>query len=176
VFESLQESAFVSTKLRQKENDMKCKVILFAVLLFTSLLALASPPAKTHSPDAVAAGFVQAWNSHDKNEFTRLFIENAYWVPAVDVRLDGREKIVADLGKAHQTWAKETTMGASDMVVRPLRPDVAVVLFHAGFLDKDGKLMAPGNALLLVVVKQAEGWRIAAGQLTKPGSTNMPRP
>lgn len=154
---------------------MRSNVILFSAMMFSSLVGFASPRVIADNPSAVADRFVAAWNSHDKNEFAPLFTENAYWVPVVDARLDGRKDIVADLEKAHETWARSTTMGASDVVVRHLSPDIAVVLLHAGFLNKDGKLTVPSNALLLVVVKQAEEWRIAAGQLTKPGSTKMPQ-
>ena len=85
---------------------MKRKAALFFVLLFASLLAFASPPVEIKSPEAVADRFVQAWNSHDKNEFDRLFAEDAYLVPGVDARLEGRANIVADLGKAHENWQR----------------------------------------------------------------------
>jgi uncharacterized protein (TIGR02246 family) len=145
-------------------------------LLLTLLIASAPVPSLAGGPEDIAMEFVQAWNSHDKGQFARLFIANAYWVPGVGIRLDGREAIVNDLGLAHSTWAKATTMKASDVVVRQLRPDSAVVLFNVPFLDNDGKPVEPANALLIVTVKESEGWRIAVGQLTKPGKTNMPSP
>ena len=58
--------------------------------------------------------------------------------------------------------------------MRQLSPDVAVVLFNVPFLDKNGKAVEPGNALIIVAVKESEGWRIAVGQLTKPGQTKSP--
>lgn len=144
--------------------------------LFASMLAITPLTGVAGGPEDVAESFVRAWNSHDKHQIAQLFVENAYWVPLVGVRLDGQEAIANDLGVAHATWARRTTMTATDVVVRQLRPDTAVVLFNAPFLDKEGAPVEPANALMVVVVQQPDGWRIAVGQLTKPGQTNLPRP
>ena len=153
---------------------MPHRLVICAVLLFSAFIARAAEPV---GPESLADRFVQAWNAHDTSAFKELFVPDAYWVPGVDSRLDGRDSIVSDLGKAHETWAKATTMGviSGSVSSRLVHPDVAVVLFHAGFRQSDGTLTTPGNALLLVVVKQPDGWRISAGQLTKPGSTVKPR-
>jgi uncharacterized protein (TIGR02246 family) len=144
--------------------------------LLASILAIAPLSSIAGAPEDIAEDFVRAWNSHDRQQIANLFIDTAYWVPIVGVRLDGRDAIVNDLGTAHATWARRTTMKATDVVVRQLRPDTAVVLFNAPFLDKDGTPVEPANALLIVAVERAEGWRIAVGQLTKPGQTNLPKP
>jgi hypothetical protein len=100
---------------------MRCHFIPACTFVLSCLVGFASPAVMADSPAATAERFVEAWNSHDKGAFVSLFTEDAYWVPVVDVRLDG-------------------------------------------------------NALLLLaVVKQIDGWCIAAGQLTKPGSTQMPQ-
>ena len=155
---------------------MTHRFVVCAVLLFSAFIARAADPVDTAGPESLADRFVQAWNTHDTSAFKELFVPNAYWVPTVDSRLDGRDNILADLGKAHETWAKTTTMGVSRGSVssRLVQPDVAVVLFHTGFRQADGTLTTPGNAVLLVVVKQSDGWKIAAGQITKPGSTVKP--
>jgi uncharacterized protein (TIGR02246 family) len=140
-------------------------------------MAGAVTPADTPELESLADRFVQAWNTHDTSVFKKLFVASAYWVPTVDSRLDGRDNILADLGKAHETWARTTTMGinSGSISTRFVHPDVAVVLFQAGFRQADGTLTTPGNAVLLVAVKQSDGWQIAAGQITKPGSTIKPR-
>ena len=48
-----------------------------------------------------------------------------------------------------------------------------VVLLKAGFLGKDGTRMEPSDVLMLAMVKEAEGLRIKAGQLSKPRQTSM---
>lgn len=75
---------------------------------------------------------------------------------------------MADFGKAFEASKKETTIVASDIVAHALRPDVAVVLFRTGFIGQEQP-----RAVLLVVIKQSEEWRIAALQLTKP---DLPHP
>ena len=141
-----------------------------AVLAACSLGASAAPA----TPERAAQAFVDAWNSHDAQNFTRLFTEDARWVPVVKTRLVGRDQIVADLQQAHAVWAKRTTIAASDVDVSRLSDTAAVVLFQAGFLGKDGKRMEPPNVLMLAVVSGPDGWRIKAGQLSKPGPTAMP--
>jgi uncharacterized protein (TIGR02246 family) len=99
--------------------------------------------------------------------FDGLFTEDADWVTTYDTRDEGRASIVGDLKKAHESWAKAATVVSSKISVRLLRPDVAVVHFNA--LTSVGNERPPvGRTMLFVAVKQADGWRIAAGQITKP--------
>ncbi len=134
----------------------------------------AAATAAPATPELTAQAFVDAWNSHEAGNFEGLFTEDAWWVPVVETRLSGRAQIVADLKQAHAVWARHTTLTASDVVVSPLSEHAAAVLFKAGFLGKDGRRMEPPNVLLLAVVRTPDGWRIKAGQLSKPGATVMP--
>jgi uncharacterized protein (TIGR02246 family) len=103
----------------------------------------------------------------------RLFTDDAIWVTVAESRTAGRSNIIKDFGETHATWAKDTAIVQSATEVRRVSPDAAVILFRAGFLDKQGKLNPDSNrALLVVAVKQSDGWRIAAGQLAHPS----PRP
>jgi hypothetical protein len=73
---------------------------------------------------------------------------------------------VADLRKAHESWAKSSTLEASKALVKTLRSGVATVQFNVMTGRKD---QAPlGRTLLLVASKEAGGWKIVAGELTKP--------
>lgn len=147
---------------------MKLKAIMFLALLCTSAIGYALPTVENNTPEAVVDRFVQAWNSHDKSKFDLLFTEDAYLVQTVGSRIEGRANIVADFGKAFEASKKETTIVVSDIVAHSLRPDVAVVLFRTGFIGQEQP-----RAVLLVVIKQSEEWRIAALQLTKP---DLPHP
>lgn len=130
----------------------------------------------TDGPASVVDRFVQAWNGHDMDAFATVFTDNASWVPVAEQRLEGRTSIVADLRRAHESWAKTVTLAVSDSpVVRLLRPDVAVILCHIGYPNKDGKLSSPGNALMIIAVRQSNEWRITAGQITKPKPGEAPR-
>lgn len=148
-------------------------LIAIVALFCTCLLPAQTHAADAQGPEALAARFVDAWNMHDPAAFEPLFTESAYWVPTVDTRLDGRAAILADLGTAHATWAKRTTMAVAEdsVATRAIGEGVAVVLFHAPFRNRDGALAAPGNAVMLLAVQSPNGWRVAAGQITKPGET-----
>jgi uncharacterized protein (TIGR02246 family) len=137
-------------------------LILLAIFSYAS-----SAFAQSSSPEAVANDFVKAWNSHDMKAFDRVFTDDAIWVPVAEARVEGRNNIVKDLTEIHTTWAKTTTIRQSVLKVQMLRPDVAVVLFHLKYVE-DGKDV-PGidRAMVIVAIKQNDGWRIATGQITK---------
>lgn len=133
------------------------------------LISMCSPVhgADSEAPDALVDAFVRAWNSHDMEAFARLFTVDATWVPTFDVRDEGREAIVADLRTAHENWAKTSTLTANKTAVKVLRPDVATVQFNV-LVTVNGSGQPLGRTLLLVASKQDDGWKINAGQLTKP--------
>ncbi len=141
---------------------------VLAPLLFVIYFATSSS-AQSASPKAIVDDFVKAWNAHDMNAWGRLFTDDAVWVTVAESRTAGRSNIVKDFGETHTTWAKNTAVVQSAIEVRKVSLDVAVILFRAGFLDKQRKLIPDSNrALLVVAVKQSDGWRIAAGQLAHP--------
>ncbi len=135
------------------------------------------PPcfAQSATPEGVADEFAQAWSTHDKAAFERIFVEDARFIPTYDIVGEGRTNVVAGIYEAHEAsgrgggWARDTTLTTSKVAVQQLRPDVAVVHFNVSVHALPGRNLPPlARTLLLVVVKQEDGWRIAAGQLTKP--------
>lgn len=54
-------------------------VSLSALVMTCMLTAQAAPP----TPDLTAQAFVDAWNSHEAQNFDSLFTEDAWWVPVV---------------------------------------------------------------------------------------------
>lgn len=139
-------------------------VTIVSALLLAPSIAAAS---QSSGADELIDRFVQAWNSHDPKAFEALYTADATWVPTFDNRFEGRDAIVADLRKAHEGWAKVSTIEASKPLVKSLRPDVATVQFNVTMTgNKDQPPL--GRTLLLVASKEAGGWKIAAGQLTKP--------
>jgi uncharacterized protein (TIGR02246 family) len=146
--------------------------VMGTLSLLAAFLSVGPPsarPADDSGPGSVVDRFVLAWNRHDMNGFANLFTADAYWVPVAEQRLEGRVNIVEDLRRAHETWAKTVPVAVSGApVVRLLRPDVAVILCHLGYPEKDGAMSGPGNALMILTVREPNEWRIAAGQMTKP--------
>ncbi len=139
---------------------------ILAALLFGSCF-ITTGQGQSASPETVVDDFVQAWNSHDPKAFDRLFIDDAIWVPVAEARTEGRKDIVKDFAEIHATWAKTTTVSQSAIKVQQLRPDVAVILFHAKFLEDGKEVPGIDRAMVIVAVKQGGGWKIATGQITK---------
>lgn len=142
---------------------------IFRLVLVGWALTLASPQIASaqEGPEALVEGFVRAWNSHDMQAFARLYTPDATWVTTFDTRDEGRDAIVADLRAAHEHWAKTSTVAASKTAIKLLRPDVATVQFNLLMTENKGREPV-GRTLLLVATKQDDGWRISAGQITKP--------
>ena len=141
-----------------------CKLL---ALLAVSALFAAKATAQPATPEAVIDAFVAAWNAHDVKAFDRLFTANAIWVPIAEVRVEGHADVVKGFEEIHTTWAKKTTVTAKDTKVQLVRPDVAVILFHAKYLQDGKEVPVLDRAMIIVAVKEADGWKIAAGQLTK---------
>lgn len=86
------------------------------------------------------------------------------------IRVKGRAKIQAEHEEAFTTFFKTATLASTGAEVRPLGPDVAVIHFNwelSGQLDQEGEPRGQRRGIVtIVVVKQADGWRISAGQNT----------
>jgi uncharacterized protein (TIGR02246 family) len=145
-------------------SDLIRKVIipLFASVLFASMSA-----AQSATPVVVVDDFLKAWNSHDAKAFDRLFTQDAIWVPVAETRAIGHADVIKQFEQIHTTWAKKTTIIARDIKVQSVRPDVAMILFHAKFVQDAKEVPVLDRAMIMVAVKQADGWRVAAGQVTK---------
>ncbi len=124
--------------------------------------------ARLAGPEAVVGDFTTAWNTHDMKAYDRLFTDDAVWIAVAESRVNGRGKIVEDFRDIHSSWAAKTTVVASAIEVHPVRPDVAVVLFHTGYLDEQGQAL-PGvdRAVITVVVQDAGNWKIAVPPTTQ---------
>lgn len=153
--------------------------LLASFAVFAFFAGISAAQSQSNSPAAIVDDFAKAWNSHDAKAFDRLFTKDVVWVPTAEVRAEGRSALVKELADAHASWARNTTVTQSDMKVQSLGADMAVVFFHSslGGRTEDGKPLAPADrAMMVVVIKQRDGWRIAAGQITKPVALPQPTP
>jgi len=129
----------------------------------------AAGEAPTHEAGALVTRFVAAWNAHDAPAFGALMATDADWVTASGVRLRGRDKIQAYLAEEHASWAKQTTMRAVNIHVRPLNRTSAVVLFEWEIATPGEEGGAPsvarGNNLF--VAADDKGWSIVSGQVAR---------
>ena len=125
-------------------------------------------PDRIAGAELVASEFGAAWNAHDIERFDRLFTDDAVWVAVAESRVAGRPQIVEDFRDIHSSWAQATTVVNSDVATYHARPDVAIVVFHAGYLDDAGAVLAGvDRAMMLVAVHDSGTWKVAAGQVTK---------
>lgn len=146
---------------------MSDSILKTIVPLFVSVLFAATSAAQSATPVAVVDDFLKTWNSHEAKAFDRLFTEDAIWVPVAETRVVGHSDVIKEFEQIHTKWAKKTTIIARDIKVQSIRPDVAVILFHAKFVQDAKEVPVLDRAMIMVAVKQADGWRVAAGQVTK---------
>ncbi len=135
--------------------------------------AWASPcRAQSATPQGIADQFAQAWSTHDRAAFDRIFTDDAHFIPTYDLVAEGRANVVAGIYQGHQEGTgpfRETTLTPSKVSVQQLGADAAVVHFNVSIALPPGRNLPPMERTLhLVVVKQQGGWKIASGQLTKP--------
>jgi uncharacterized protein (TIGR02246 family) len=134
-------------------------LVMFA---WTTAVAAAQRPA---APGALVDAFVHAWNTHDGPAFGRLYADDADWVMVGGERLKGRTAIEEALTKEHVNWARSTTLRATDVVVRELDPERAVVMFKWEITADAERGARPFRGNTVLVVAQArERWVIIAGQ------------
>ena len=148
-------------------RHMSDSIVKVIIPLFVSVLFAATSAAQSVTPVAVVDDFLKAWNSHEAKAFDRLFTEDAIWVPVAETRVVGHSDVIKEFEQIHTKWAKKTTIIARDIKVQSIRPDVAVILLHAKFVQDAKEAPLLDRAVIMVAVKQADGWRIAAGQVTK---------
>jgi uncharacterized protein (TIGR02246 family) len=136
------------------------------------LLIPAAAQAQSATPEQLPDQFVAAWNTHDIAAFEKLYTSDAIWLPSAEERTDGRVAILGEFAKVHlgDGWARQrqvTLAIRGKPRIEMLRPDVATIFLRMDFLAA-GKVV-PGfqRTLILVADKSRDGWRIAAGQLTK---------
>jgi uncharacterized protein (TIGR02246 family) len=146
---------------------MSDSIVKVMIPLFVSALFAATSAAQSATPVALVDDFLKAWNSHDAKVFDRLFAEDALWVPVAETRVVGHSDVIKEFEHIHTTWAKKTIIIARNIKVQNVRPDVAVILFHAKFVQDAKEVPTLDRAIIMVALKQADGWRIDAGQVAK---------
>ena len=124
--------------------------------------------AQKKPPESILDQFVAAWNNHDMKAMDKLYTDDAIWVTLAEVRLVGRPDIIKDMTAAHTTWAGNVSLAKSDVETRMISPSSAVIFFKAGFIVDGQPIPDSKRALMIVVVKRSNQWKIAAGQLDHP--------
>ena len=116
---------------------------------------------------------MQAWNTHDARAFGRLYADDAEWITVGGERHKGRVAVEGALAKEHASWARTTTLRATDVVVRDIDSEHAIVMFRWEVTRTEDGVAKPlaGNTLL-VAAKHDGRWIIVVGQVA---ALPMPR-
>ena len=95
--------------------------------------------------------------------------EDADWVTASGLRLRGRAKIQGYLAEEHSTWAKRTTMQASNIHVRPLNAKISIVSFEWTITTpgEEGSMPSIARGNNLFVATNEKGWTVVSGQVAR---------
>ncbi len=113
---------------------------------------------------------VDAWNRHDMAAFAALFREDADFVNVYGSWWVGRARIEAEHAAVHATVFRASRLEALGMTVKSLRPDVATLHVRwtlSGIARPDGQALPDREGVLsFTLLKDDEGWTIAAGQNT----------
>ncbi|WP_129841316.1 SgcJ/EcaC family oxidoreductase [Streptomyces sp. RFCAC02] len=125
------------------------------------------------APDARAAvaGVVKdlanAFNAKDPVAMGELYAARASWTNAAGRRLDGRAEIVAFSAPAMTGFLRDAYARYEVAAMLAITPDVIAVNVEQTPVDAAGAPSggAHGRALY-VIARQADGWRIVAGQNT----------
>lgn len=108
-------------------------------------------------------------HQNEVEPFLALHTEDAVIVNIAGIRLLGRDALREAMTRALSTRLANVLTTTEVLDIRFARPDVAVVSCVKHVRDENpdstGSLPAAGS-LTYVVVKQAEGWRIALAQTT----------
>jgi uncharacterized protein (TIGR02246 family) len=145
------------------------------ILIATTAMAIAAEDSLGHvteaaAANAVAAGFVDDWNSHDMKSFAELFAEDADFVNVIGLWWRGRPEIQKAHEALHATRMRNSHLVATETAVRVLHPDVAVIHVRwqlTGDTGIDNVTLPPRQGILsLVTVRTGSKWLIALAQNT----------
>ena len=145
--------------------------------------------------EAVETKQAAAWNAHDAAAYADLFTPDGDAVNVIGWWWKGREEIRLKLTDAFASVFKNSRLTIAQVDARKLSPDIAVAHVQwtlTGALAPPGEPAPPQTGIQLqVLVRGADGWRIASVQntnsrpersfpksdgppVTEPGTRNQP--
>ncbi len=113
----------------------------------------------------IVMGIEEAWNAHDMKAYGKPLQEDVEWINVVGMHWHGREAVVAAHTAFHATIFKNHSMKTDKIELRSLGNDHAIAVVtttNDAFTTPDGHVMPKAqNRLTYVLVKGADGWKIA---------------
>jgi uncharacterized protein (TIGR02246 family) len=136
-----------------------------AVCAVAALPAAAQTPADTAALTQIAVGFGNAWDRHDARALVENMAEDAVFVTAGARRLAGRAAIEGYHGRLFRGSASQSRNGTTNVNVRFVRPDVAMVERQwriEGDRYSNGSPRLPRTGLMTMVAERRNArWAIA---------------
>ena len=112
----------------------------------------------------------EAWNRHDMKALAALVAEDVDFVTVSGTWLKGRKAFEELHARAHAMMFKESVLTTTDVQVKFLKPDIALVHVSWGMKgdkDPDGTPRQPRRGILTqIVTKHGGRWLIQASQNT----------
>ena len=131
-------------------------------MLLVAVLLIALAPLQGDAPGSLAHSYATAWNAHDATALGQLFTDDADWVTASGTAMRGRSAIEGYLQQEHRGWARATSMKVSDVRIRSLSVDLAVITF-AWEITQNERTIKGSN--MMVASREQGQWRILSGQV-----------
>jgi uncharacterized protein (TIGR02246 family) len=138
---------------------------LFALAIVCCWMAGLAAAQTSSGARALTDAFVQGWNAHDARAFGRLYADDAEWIAVGGERHRGHVAVEGALAKEHASWARTTTLRATDVVVREIDSENAIVMFRweVTRAEEGGARPLRGNTLLVAAHREGR-WIIVVGQ------------
>ncbi len=150
-----------------------------AVCAVAALPAAAQTPADTTALRQIAVGFGNAWDRHDAQALVENMGEDAVFVTAGARRLVGRAAIESYHGRLFRGSASQSRNGTTNVNVRFLRPDVAIVERQwriDGDRFSDGSPRLPRAGFMTMVAERRNArWAITSVQNTNVSAEAPPQ-
>lgn len=125
----------------------------------------------TESDQAAIGALTQkvlaAWAYHDADSFANVFIEDGTMILS-GVYCSGREEIRDHMVKEFEGRWKGTQVTGKPIAIRPLGPDVILLLSLGGILEAGETEVSEGSAIRAswLAVRRDGEWKLAAYQNT----------
>ncbi len=118
----------------------------------------------------IERGWQEAWNRHDMKALAVLVAEDVDFITVSGIWLKGRKSFEEHHARVHVMQFKESVWTTTDVQVKFLKPDIALVHVSWGLRgdkDPDGTPRQPRRGIFTrVVTKHGGKWLIQASQNT----------
>ena len=160
------------------------KSVFTFVITLALLLPVSVANAQNHVNDIrvikeIEKNWQEAWNHHDMKALAALVAEDVDFITVSGTWLKGRKAFEEHHARLHAMQFKESVWATSEVQVKFLKPDVAIVHVSWGMRgdkDPDGTPRQPRRGIFTQVITKERGkWLIKASQNTNIREVAAPK-